>query len=317
MDIDLVYTWCNDNDNQWHQKRQQYQKGIVADEQAVCTGRFVQNNELKYSLRSVEKYMPWVRRIYIVSDNQTPEWLNTDHPKITMVNHEQIIDEKYLPLFNSSAIEIGLPYIPGLSEHFLYMNDDEFINAPVQPDDFFTSDDKIIWRANVAKEPLKLTQYVSKIISMRDLAQNIFATKYPLYYPHHNIDAYHKSDFIACNQLVPDLLQKTQSHRFRDSSDWQRSLVYYYSINKNHGMIKYVDEYRYSLKAWLKHYFIEGGHRDSTVLSLHCKDYERKLKRQKPLFFCLEDGEKVHDEDRIRGKAFMESYFPDKSSFEK
>ena len=83
--IDLVYTWVDGNDPAWREKRHKYMP-VQTTERApnhLCEARWVENNELMYSLRSVEMYAPWVNRIYIVTDGQTPSWLNTNHPKIT------------------------------------------------------------------------------------------------------------------------------------------------------------------------------------------------------------------------------------------
>src|SRR5690606_1164687 len=103
-------------------------------------GRYANNDELRYSLRSAEKHVPWIRRIFIVTDNQTPEWLNTDHPKIKVVDHRDIMPPEILPTFNSSVIEYFLHRIPDLSEHVLFSNDDMCFNANLSPDFFFAED---------------------------------------------------------------------------------------------------------------------------------------------------------------------------------
>jgi hypothetical protein len=80
-----------------------------------------------------------VRRIFLVTDDQVPAWLDTDHPNLTMVSHREVFGGTgRLPTFNSHAIESRLHRIPGLSEHFLYLNDDVFLGRPVAPGLFFT-----------------------------------------------------------------------------------------------------------------------------------------------------------------------------------
>ena len=77
-------------------------------------------------------------RIYIVTADQTPSWLNTNHPKITLVSHRDIFkNPSQLPTFNSSAIELQLHHIEGLSPHFLYFNDDFFLGQLCHVTDFF------------------------------------------------------------------------------------------------------------------------------------------------------------------------------------
>src|SRR6201999_944559 len=94
--------------------------------------RWRDNGELKFSLRSLHRHAPWIRRIFIVTDQQVPDWLDTAHPKIEIVDHRAIFpDHRFLPTFNSCVIEAFLHRIPGLSAHYLYFNDDVFLGRPV------------------------------------------------------------------------------------------------------------------------------------------------------------------------------------------
>lgn len=312
--MDLVYLYCDDSDKIWHEKRRKYQPQ-TADPQAVCDGRFIQNDELKFSLRSVAKYLPWIRRIYIVSDNQIPVWLNTEHPKIFMVKHEEIINPEYLPLFNSSAIETGLANIPQLGEYFAYMNDDTFLYRPVSLSDLL-NDGKPVCRMITYRQASSPTQYERMILNMQKLAEQTTEMRIS-YFPHHNLDVYSKKDFLISVNRHRELIAETLSHRFRDSGDWHRSIVNYEALNIGHAQLKVVDSYHESFIGWLKHNFLEFGRKDSLVLSLHTPKYKEKLKRNRPLFFCLEDNEYTTSVDRIRGRAFLEKLFPFKSEFEK
>eukprot|EP00095_Tigriopus_kingsejongensis_P002042 maker-scaffold556_size137522-snap-gene-0.27 protein:Tk02042 transcript:maker-scaffold556_size137522-snap-gene-0.27-mRNA-1 annotation:"hypothetical protein LOTGIDRAFT_238796" len=110
-----------------------------ADDDSFYANRFADYDQLRYSLRSVEKYAPWVRHVYIVTNGQIPSWLNMDHPKVTVVTHQDIFPSKSsLPTFSSSAIETNLVNIPGLSERFLYLNDDVMLGKEVWPEDFYS-----------------------------------------------------------------------------------------------------------------------------------------------------------------------------------
>ena len=107
----------------------------------MTAGRFAENNELKYSIRALEKNAPWVRKIYIVTNGQVPSWLNTSHPKIRVVTHEEIFTNKsHLPTFSSPAIESHLFQIKGLAKRFIYINDDILITSPVKKEDFYTDE---------------------------------------------------------------------------------------------------------------------------------------------------------------------------------
>ncbi|CAM3543361.1 stealth conserved region 3 domain-containing protein [Stackebrandtia soli] len=134
--IDAVYTWVDDSDPEWLRVRSAHQD-TPGDASAA---RFRNRDELRYSLRSVAMFAPWVRNIYIVTAGQTPDWLDADHPRITIVDHRDLFtDPSVLPTFNSHAIETQLHNIPGLSNHFLYINDDVFLARPLTPGRFFQS----------------------------------------------------------------------------------------------------------------------------------------------------------------------------------
>lgn len=105
----------------------------------VSASRFEDNEELRYSLRSVERHAPWVRHIFIVTNGQIPSWLNLDNPRVTVVTHQDIFkNHSHLPTFSSPAIETHIHRIPGLSQKFIYLNDDVMFGKDVWPDDFYT-----------------------------------------------------------------------------------------------------------------------------------------------------------------------------------
>lgn len=137
--VDVVYTWVDSTDSQWQEKYHYYRN---KNEQtnighfATDVARFSNHNELYYSIKSVKQYLPWVRHIYIVSDGQVPSWLH-EFTNITVIHHKDIIDDKYLPTFNSHVIEAFLYKIPNLSENFIYFNDDVFIAKPLKKNHFF------------------------------------------------------------------------------------------------------------------------------------------------------------------------------------
>ena len=134
MKIDFVITWVDGNDPLWQKERSMYRADKTTDTSAA---RYRDMDTLRYWFRAVEKYAPWVNKIHFVTWGHLPEWLNTEHPRLHIVNHKDYIPEEYLPTFSSHPIELNMHRIPGLSEHFVYFNDDMFLNAPVTPDFFF------------------------------------------------------------------------------------------------------------------------------------------------------------------------------------
>ncbi|XP_052872963.1 N-acetylglucosamine-1-phosphotransferase subunits alpha/beta [Anopheles cruzii] len=135
--IDVVYTWVNGSDPQF---LDQLARFSATHDKA----RYDDKNELRYSLRSLEKYAPWVRNVYVVTNGQIPGWLNLENPRVRLVTHADIADEEtLLPTFSSASIESFIHRIPGLSSQFLYLNDDIFLGAPLYPDDLQTLADGV------------------------------------------------------------------------------------------------------------------------------------------------------------------------------
>lgn len=139
--IDVVFTWVDNTDKAWQKKYKKHKlEGIAAQlgQYATDSARFDNHNELFYSVKAVKKYLPWVRHIYIVTDNQIPDWLE-QIKGITIIDHTEIIDNKYLPTFNSHVIEAFLYRIPDLSENFIYFNDDVFVAKGLPQEHFFSA----------------------------------------------------------------------------------------------------------------------------------------------------------------------------------
>ncbi|MEM6997328.1 MAG: Stealth CR1 domain-containing protein [Patescibacteria group bacterium] len=137
--IDFVYTWVDGSDPVWMKEYDKARKKIDKNHQNNSSSRWANHNELMYSLRSVEMYASWVRNIYIVTMGQTPAFLkNIDNKKLKIIDHKELFkDPSVLPVFNSHAIETQLHRIPGLSEHFIYINDDILFTRPTYPEFFF------------------------------------------------------------------------------------------------------------------------------------------------------------------------------------
>lgn len=310
MEIDLVYLWVNGNDPVWQAKRNAVIGKTEVNSAVNCDGRYADNEELRYSLRSVEMYAPWIHRIFIVTDNQVPFWLNTSNPKIKIVDHKEIMPAECLPCFNSSVIEHFICRIPGLSEHFLYANDDMYINSPVTPSTFFDPDGMPVIRQNrrfLRKFYLwfrvhilgkKISNYNRKVHNAAKLVEG----KYGKYFggkAHHNIDSYRKSDCIHVEELFKDRIGATMGNHMRNDNDVQRSLYHYVALAEGHGHLKYVSQ------------------RESLRIHIQNEKHYKKLDKYNPLFFCMNDSEYAQDADRKRSKEFLSARFPDKSMYEK
>lgn len=133
--IDFVITWVDDSDPIWRAKKNKYTG--LEEKEGNTAARYRDWDNLKYWFRGVEKFAPWVRYIFFVTDDQKPEWLNIEHPKLKWVKHSDFIPAEYLPAFSANVIEWNFHRIEGLSECFVYFNDDMFLIKDTKPEDFF------------------------------------------------------------------------------------------------------------------------------------------------------------------------------------
>lgn len=321
--IDLVYTWVDGSDPAWQAKKRLYiDEQTDKSPEVTCEGRFENSDELMYSLRSVDMYAPWINHIYIITDNQIPSWLNTNHPKITVVDHKEILPADVLPTFNSNVIDSAIANIDGLSEHFLFANDDMMFGRVAKPSDFFTKSGNPIVRMSersydsAKRFYRKMTPYRCMLDFTNKLMYNEYRSDYLRLVPSHQIDAYSKQTYNECVVKYQELIDRTRSHRFRQSDDLQRHIVSLYAIETRKCELR-------KLKKWpskMSRLFMKLGfaelpeHLYSTISN---RSVERRIHVYKPLLFCLNDSETCTSEDREHIKGVMCRLFPQKSSFEK
>lgn len=132
--IDAVIAWVDGGDPAWLAEKQQYSPAAREDGREI---RYRDWGVLQYLLRGLERFAPWLDTVYLVTWGHLPAWLNTAHPRLRIVNHRDYIPAEYLPTFSSHTIELNLHRIEGLSERFVYFNDDMFLLKPASADRFF------------------------------------------------------------------------------------------------------------------------------------------------------------------------------------
>ena len=309
--IDLVYLWVDGNDPKWQAKRNAFLERKVENSLSSFNGRYVNNDELKYSLRSVERYAPWIRKIFIVSDDQTPEWLDIENPKIKIIDHKEILPAESLPCFNSNVLEHFLCKISNLSEYFILSNDDTFFNKIVSPTTFFGKDGfpiirltrkpfrRFRWflREQIFKKPHKL--YSKALFNAAELVKQKFGFFYNGL-PHHNIDSYLKSDCIrVAEQIFKNEIDHTKMNHIRNANDIQRIVYSYVALAEKRGHLRYV------------------SNDESLHIHIQKDRHFEKLKKFNPTFFCMNDTEYADDNDRMKLKVWLSTRFPEKSEFEK
>lgn len=239
-DVDVVYTYVDSTDENWKNDW-----SSIFGIEHYDPNRYETHDELKYSLRSINMYMPWVRRIYIVSNCNPPAWLNTSHSKIVWVDHHEIIDQEFLPTFNSHVIESFLYKINGLADNFIYFNDDVFVNSIKHKSDFFVYKNMSI----NYREPYDIAFWTDAIIGEEIgyknavcNVQELLFKKYsycPRYLMQHAPHPVVKSVCYEMESLFKDSLDKTRRHQIRSKDDVNILSFFYPHYAFIHGKSKH------------------------------------------------------------------------------
>ncbi len=225
--VDVVYTWVDGSDPAWRRRRTEAMRTIGRDDahpEATSEARFKSLDELRYSLRSLERYGDFVRHVYLVTDGQAPPWLRLDHPDLTLVPHSQILPDDALPTFNSHAIEACLHRIPGLSEQYLYLNDDFFFARRATKADYFDEHGRSRSFPSTACAPdgpvTPATRPVdAAAINVRSLIATEFDTEVPTNKFKHAPYAQRRSVHAEIERRFAEQIRQTVASRFRSSND--------------------------------------------------------------------------------------------------
>lgn len=324
--IDMVYCWCDGNDPAFQERKNYYlrqEKGIH-DSDSVGNHRFADNEELRYSLRSLTMYAPWIRHVYIVTDRQIPQWLNTDYEKVTVIDHSQIMPKELIPCFSASVIERYLVNIPGLSEYFLYGNDDMFFGRPVRPEFFFSTNGMPIVfvkyfekfkRINDDKDFEKKYNSVSTWMKSNLNSWKLLYDKYgkcEFYVLAHTIDGYRKSLFKETVHSYMQSLNQASHNRFRNDKSISRSLYGLNMVYSNHGILKLIE----TPSFWKKHVYKPKGYSWICYCGSEDEKTRKQIRRFEPYVFCVNADSHGRPEDKRAMRAFYEQLFSKISPFE-
>ena len=252
--IDAVITWVDGNDPKWQKSKAEYAKNY-SDPESTHAARFRDWDNLDLVVKSIQKNLPWIRKIFIVTAQQTPKWYNKD-PQVQLVFHQDFIPQKYLPTFNSHTIELNLHRIKGLSEHFIYFNDDTFVINPMPKTAFFQNglpcdfgimsihcQQKSRMIYDICNNNVSLINEHFKIQSIiknhREHWFNLkYGTKYnlqnftlarcprfPGFKNFHLPQPFLKYTYRVVWQAEPNVLDETCSHKFRTKDDVNQYLI--------------------------------------------------------------------------------------------
>lgn len=319
--------WVDGSDVIWQAEKNKY---TVAKDADAATNRYRDWDLLRYWFRGVEKFAPWVNKVHFITWGHVPEWLNLENPKLNVVNHTDYIPQKYLPVFSSHPIECNMHKIEGLSEHFVYFNDDMYVINHLDEKDFFVNGKPVDC---ITEVPLRFfpggidhiiannMTVINKNFQKRKVIKanrknwfsfrNVKATLKNLYMvPVNGFSAfdnphipypYLKSTFNEVWEKEYEVLDETSSHKFRCSQDVNQWLFRYW---------QFVTGVTRQSKGPNGRFFIIG--KDDEVI-------KTAILEQKYNMICLSDDDVSLDFDME--KKFIDELFssilPEKCTFEK
>lgn len=311
--IDVVYTWVDDRFPCYMDTLLKY----------ASTGHDLNPNRtrdnldlIKYSFRSIELYAPWIRHIYLVTCRpQIPQWLNTDNHKITIVHHDEIIVNEYLPTFNPFSILSHVHKIKGLSDYFLYIEDDMLFGNNVYISDFLSKDNKIIIYPRLGKTCHSKHRH-SEQISPWNSAHAFSNYLLDDSYRHEGRNVVNHVPFMIDKQTWQEMIKiwkkefkQTWGNRFRSRYNIAPEYFYPYFMLYNNKAI------RTSLFNTYSNTFYYGAD-NFLLLALYGIHMIRLLK---PKMYSINDnfGAKPDIRVTLRIRQFLDNLYPCQSAFEK
>ncbi len=335
--IDFVVAWVDGSDPDWIAERNKYdeKKDIKFQDDRDC--RYRPWDSLRYLFRGIEKFAPWVNKVYFVTWGHTPIWLNKECENLIIVRHDEFIPDKYLPTFNAAPIEFNLHRIKGLSEHFVYFNDDMFLIRPTLMTDFFKKGkpcdaavlnafcaDRIYGTNKVYLKPvldtLIVNSHYNKKKSMRSCPTNWYNLKYGTnllrtltltpwrhftgFINWHFPYSLCKDTLCQLWELEHDVLDETCKHKFRKGDDINIWTATYWQYAQNNFHPR-------NPRIGMCTSMIDDLDENRRILN--------NLSSKKYKFVCINDD--VNDRGNIEEtekilKNFFDKILPEKSKFE-
>lgn len=331
--IDFVVTWLDSSDPEWQKEYSKYRGGTHREDNA----RFRNWDFFRYWFRSIEKYAPWVNKVFLVTNGTFPKWINTNHPKLVLVKHSDYIPIDLLPVFNSRTIELFLHRIPGLSEQFVYFNDDCYLNAPITQEYYFKDglpcDDntelqsnrpqynplnpfnvRIIEYCDVAlinyhfkrKEVVKASpkRWLGKHLGVKGIINSLLLYRqgsFEYFIRRHNEQPFLKSTFKEAWEKEPEMLNKSCT-RFRADISLNPYFIRYWQFATN----KF-----YPIHFNGKFYILKKSQLERIKNAFKNKDIQSLCLNDSPIM-SEDEYQETHD---FINTLFMDT-FPRKSTFE-
>jgi hypothetical protein len=300
--VDIVYTWVDGDDAEWRSAFEEHSErsGRHLGEGAFDEARFRSRDELRYSMRSVWAFAGWARHVFVVTAGQRPAWLD-EHPRITVVDHSEILPSDALPTFNSHAIEAALHRIDGLAEHFVYFNDDVFLGRSLRPEFFFTPNGLARVFLSRARVPGYVDENSLDVDRAAVRGRRLLESRYGRVAggkPYHTPFPLLRSVLSDVEEEFPEAVKETIHSRFRAATDISvaSSFAQHYALSTR--------------RAVLGDLRTEYVHFESDRLDWHLDRI--RLGRDIDTF-CINETEQLADDSSGRDRrvrAFFDEYFP-------
>jgi len=316
--VDVVYTWVRGDDPQFQATLRRYcpRTWWPRDDSSTAVRRFRDNDELRYSLRSLERFAPFVRNVYLVTNGQVPAWLDRSHPRLRLVRHEEIFPSlDQLPTFNSFAIEMHLHRIAGLSRRFLYFNDDFLLGSPLSPEELLPPNDAHVVLTDeppsraVVRGRSSFERGIAHTLSLLDAALGPLPrwTSAP-----HVPRLFDRERILEIQERFRAAVAETSADRFRTPRSVVWPLLYLNYVAVAPHLRARVEVRRLT----------RNGDYAFVMLSRNLEEMREKLldvKLQRPKYICFNDD--LDGSPRARRvlaelHAFLDGYYPTPSGFE-
>jgi len=299
--VDIVYTWVNSEDENWREMILKYKS-----EEELDFDRYKNFDELKYSLRSIEQHIPWVRNIYIVTNCVKPDWLGGNNKHIKWIWHEDIFpNQDYLPTFNSHAIESCLHRITGLSEYFIYFNDDVFIMNDLKKTNFFNTNGCSIsfmepYGTSFYPRKIDNETYINAALNVKRLLEKEFNIS-PVQYHKHVPHVLRKSVLSEMENRFKENYDIVRKNKFREESDISTISFMYHHY------------------SYIKKESVRGDCLEHLIRHTNYKIKTQSIKKIRPDFICINDGGGSSNDSEYKKwmLEFLEKYYPTPAVWEK
>lgn len=325
LPIDAVFTWVDGSDPVWLEQKRLLRQKVFGDAPAPGDAdnraRFQDNDELRYALRSLALYAPWIRTVHLVTADQKPAWINP--ATVNLVSHRDIFpDSARLPVFSNRPIEFCIHRVPGLAERFLSFNDDMLLGRPVSPGDFFLPEGgPVLWVIRRGKKTMdrRLSRLgsVASHASVIARAHELIRERYGLTFPYvvgHFPKAMTRSSVFALWDAFPAEISAVLRSPFRSPADIAIFILYpLYALAEGVGRARVVNGPRQLWDA------VSGrgvAHMGASLSDRNMLEKMRAVRLLRPRTFCFNDAPGSSDDNRRQLAEFLASLFPQPCKYE-